>query len=156
MLRLLITAFVAFPALSNASDQVHAQAILKIGAVQCMTGPFNDTGKSTIDGVRLYIKEHGSVVADRKIEVVIKDDGRARGRQTPGSGPHCQRQDRFASWRYHAFRTQHCAADGGSQNSHDRHGVGFINHRGTLALYRAHRFYARPIVHRDCRMGNEE
>jgi branched-chain amino acid transport system substrate-binding protein len=74
MLRLLITAFAAFQALSNASDQVHAQAILKIGAVQSMTGPFNDTGKSTFDGVRLYIKEHGSVVADRKLEVVIKDD----------------------------------------------------------------------------------
>jgi branched-chain amino acid transport system substrate-binding protein len=74
MLRPLAAAIAAFTAFSGASHQVHAQTILRIGAVLSMTGPFNDTGKSAMDGAQLYIKEHGSVVAGRRIEVVVKDD----------------------------------------------------------------------------------
>lgn len=74
MLRPLAAAIAAFTVFSDASNQVHAQTILRIGAVQSMTGPFNDTGKSAMDGAQLYIKEHGGVVAGRRIEIVVKDD----------------------------------------------------------------------------------
>src|SRR5262249_29492106 len=69
-----VVAAAALTAVSHMSIEANAQTALKIGAVQSMTGPFNDTGKATIDGARLYMLEHGSVVAGRKVEIVVKDD----------------------------------------------------------------------------------
>jgi branched-chain amino acid transport system substrate-binding protein len=74
MLRAVVAAVAALTALSHMSVEANAQTALKIGAVQSMTGPFNDTGKATIDGARLYMKEHGSVIVGRKVEIVVKDD----------------------------------------------------------------------------------
>jgi len=74
MLRAFVAALAALTVMSDASGKALAQTVLKIGAVQSMTGPFNDTGKATIDGARLYMREHGNVVAGRKLEIVVKDD----------------------------------------------------------------------------------
>ena len=51
-----------------------AQAVVKIGAVQSMTGAFSNTGRETIDGARLYLRQHGDLVAGKNIELVLKDD----------------------------------------------------------------------------------
>src|SRR6266851_4581838 len=52
-----------------------AQDVVKIGAVQSMTGPFNTVGKAAVNGARLYIQQHGDTVAGKKIELIVKDDG---------------------------------------------------------------------------------
>ena len=51
-----------------------AQQPLKIGLIVPMTGPFASTGKQVDAAVKLYVAEHGDVVAGRKIEVLLRDD----------------------------------------------------------------------------------
>jgi branched-chain amino acid transport system substrate-binding protein len=75
MWRVLIVAVAVAPlAITNLSSAANAQTILKVGAVVSITGPFSDTGRATMEGARLYMAEHGDVVAGRKIQIVIKDD----------------------------------------------------------------------------------
>jgi branched-chain amino acid transport system substrate-binding protein len=47
----------------------------KIGLILPMTGPFTSTGRQIDAAVKLYMAENGSVVADRKVEVILRDDG---------------------------------------------------------------------------------
>jgi branched-chain amino acid transport system substrate-binding protein len=61
-------------AASVAVGEASAQETIKIGAVQSMTGPFNQVGKQMVAGARLYMQEHGDTVAGRKIEILLKDD----------------------------------------------------------------------------------
>ena len=51
-----------------------AQEPIKIGAVQSMTGSFNQVGKQAMAGARLYLQEHGDTIAGKKVEIVLKDD----------------------------------------------------------------------------------
>src|SRR5215813_6117343 len=62
-------AFLTAPAASWAQDSV------KIGLILPMTGQQASTGKQISAAVRLYQQEHGTSVAGKKIEVIIKDDG---------------------------------------------------------------------------------
>jgi hypothetical protein len=76
MLRLVIgTALVI--AVTNGAG---AQQLLRIGLIQSLTGPFSAVGKAAVNGARLYLREHGDVVAGRRIELVVKDDGSAPDR----------------------------------------------------------------------------
>jgi branched-chain amino acid transport system substrate-binding protein len=52
-----------------------AQDAVRIGLLAPLTGPFASTGKQLTAGARLYMQLNGNVVAGRKIEIVIKDDG---------------------------------------------------------------------------------
>jgi branched-chain amino acid transport system substrate-binding protein len=52
-----------------------AQDSVKIGLILPMTGPQASTGKQIDAGVKLYMQQHGSTVAGKKIEVILKDDG---------------------------------------------------------------------------------
>jgi branched-chain amino acid transport system substrate-binding protein len=61
--------FAAQPMLSSAQ-----QAPFKIGFLAPMTGPFASTGWQMEQGVRLYMAQHGTTVAGRKIELIVKDD----------------------------------------------------------------------------------
>jgi branched-chain amino acid transport system substrate-binding protein len=75
MLRsVIIAAFAGFAVVSVASSEAGAQAVVKIGAVQSMTGAFSNTGRETIDGARLYLRQHGDLVAGKNIELILKDD----------------------------------------------------------------------------------
>ncbi len=56
------------------SSGASAQQPLKIGLILPMTGPFASTGKQIDAAVKLYVAEHGDVVAGRKIEVLLRDD----------------------------------------------------------------------------------
>jgi len=51
-----------------------AREPIKIGAVQSMTGSFNQVGKQAMAGARLYLQEHGDTIAGKKVEIVLKDD----------------------------------------------------------------------------------
>src|SRR5690348_1825226 len=62
-------AIVLAPAASWAQDAV------KIGLILPMTGQQASTGKQISAAVRLYQQEHGTSVAGKKVELIIKDDG---------------------------------------------------------------------------------
>src|SRR5215813_9040091 len=62
-------AFLTAPAASWAQDSV------KIGLILPMTGQQASTGKQISAAVRLYQQEHGTSVAGKKVEVIVKDDG---------------------------------------------------------------------------------
>jgi branched-chain amino acid transport system substrate-binding protein len=59
------------------AGNVLAQEPLKIGLVQSLTGPFSTVGKAAVNGVQLYVQQHGDVVAGRKIQLIVKDDSTA-------------------------------------------------------------------------------
>jgi branched-chain amino acid transport system substrate-binding protein len=73
MLRMIIGA----TALALSAGAAAAQEPLKIGLIQSMTGAFNTVGKAAVNGARLYIQQHGDVVAGRKIQLIVKDDATA-------------------------------------------------------------------------------
>ncbi|HEX2546542.1 MAG TPA: ABC transporter substrate-binding protein, partial [Ramlibacter sp.] len=50
------------------------QPPFKIGLILPMSGPFTSTGKQIEAAVRLYMAQHGTTVAGRKIEVILRDD----------------------------------------------------------------------------------
>ena len=52
----------------------HAQEAVKVGLVLPMTGPFASTGRQIEAAVKLYQQQHGSTVAGKKVEVIVKDD----------------------------------------------------------------------------------
>jgi branched-chain amino acid transport system substrate-binding protein len=52
-----------------------SQDTVKVGLILPMTGQQASTGKQIKAAVDLYMAEHGSTVAGKKIEVILKDDG---------------------------------------------------------------------------------
>ncbi len=70
--RCMVTVLAA--AASIAAGVAPAQETIKIGAVQSMTGSFNQVGKQAMAGARLYLQEHGDTIAGKKIEILLKDD----------------------------------------------------------------------------------
>ena len=52
-----------------------AQDTVKIGLILPMTGPFASTGRQIETAVKLYMQQHGSTVAGKKLELIVKDDG---------------------------------------------------------------------------------
>ncbi len=62
-------------AVASVGLQANAQEnTFKIGLILPMTGPFASTGKQVEAGVRLYLAQHGTTVAGKKIEIILKDD----------------------------------------------------------------------------------
>jgi branched-chain amino acid transport system substrate-binding protein len=59
---------------SFAAGGALAQDTIKIGLVQSLTGQLTAVGKQVMGGVKLYQQQHGSTVAGKKIELIIKDD----------------------------------------------------------------------------------
>ena len=51
-----------------------AQAPFRIGVVLPMTGPSQSTGKQIDAAMKLYMQEHGSVVAGHPVELILRDD----------------------------------------------------------------------------------
>jgi len=75
MLRRSILQAVAALALLAAPTTSWAEDSVKIGLILPMTGQQASTGKQISAAVRLYQQEHGTSVAGKKIEVIVKDDG---------------------------------------------------------------------------------
>src|ERR1700736_6189273 len=57
-----------------ASTSAFAQDNLKIGLVLPLTGGLAPVGKQVQAGAQLYMQQHGSTVASKKIDLIIKDD----------------------------------------------------------------------------------
>jgi branched-chain amino acid transport system substrate-binding protein len=51
-----------------------AQETVKVGLILPMTGPFASTGRQVYGAVKLYVQLHGTAVAGKTIEVILKDD----------------------------------------------------------------------------------
>lgn len=64
----------ALVALSLASGSAIAQDAFKIGLILPMTGPFASTGRQIDGAVKLWMQQHGTTVAGKKVEVILKDD----------------------------------------------------------------------------------
>jgi branched-chain amino acid transport system substrate-binding protein len=56
------------------SFAAHAQETVRIGLIVPMTGQQASTGKQIEAAVRLYMQQHGSTVAGKKVEVLVRDD----------------------------------------------------------------------------------
>ena len=52
-----------------------AEDVVKIGLVIPMTGAFAAIGREVAAAAKLFVEQHGDVVAGRKIELIIRDDG---------------------------------------------------------------------------------
>jgi branched-chain amino acid transport system substrate-binding protein len=68
-----LTASLALAA-AVAGGQAAAQTV-KIGLILPMTGQQASTGKQISAAAKLYMQQHGDMVAGKKIELIIKDDG---------------------------------------------------------------------------------
>jgi branched-chain amino acid transport system substrate-binding protein len=62
-----------FGALQLIAAAAYAQQGVKIGMIMTYTGQFTDAAAQMDNGIKLYIKQHGDVVAGRKIELIRKD-----------------------------------------------------------------------------------
>ena len=71
MLRREIAAIAALALFSSAAA---AQDTVKIGLILPMTGQQASTGKQIDAAVKLYQAQHGTTVAGKKVEVILKDD----------------------------------------------------------------------------------
>ena len=53
-----------------------AQEVLKMEISIPMTGAgFNAVGRQLAAAIKLYVQQHGDIVAGRKIEIIVRDDG---------------------------------------------------------------------------------
>jgi branched-chain amino acid transport system substrate-binding protein len=57
-----------------ATGSAGAEDAVKIGMVMPLTGPLAAAGQQVLAGARLYIKQHGDMVAGKKIELMVRDD----------------------------------------------------------------------------------
>jgi branched-chain amino acid transport system substrate-binding protein len=66
----------AMSALAGAlfASEVAAQQTVKVGLVMPLTGLLGPVGKQAVAGARLYMAQHGDMVAGRRIELVVRDD----------------------------------------------------------------------------------
>jgi branched-chain amino acid transport system substrate-binding protein len=67
------TAVVAAFSLS-ATDAAIAQDTVKIGLILPMTGQQQSTGKQELAAIKLYMAQHGDMVAGKKFELIVRDD----------------------------------------------------------------------------------
>jgi len=66
--------FAAFAVVAFASSGAFAQDTVKVGLILPMTGQQASTGKQIDAAVKLYQAQHGTTVAGKKVEVILKDD----------------------------------------------------------------------------------
>src|SRR5262245_21871237 len=68
-------ALAAAAMLAAAPGGAAAQEVVKIGMSFAMTGAgFNAAGRQASAGARLYMQQHGNMVAGKKIELILRDD----------------------------------------------------------------------------------
>jgi branched-chain amino acid transport system substrate-binding protein len=76
-MRRTVLGFFCFAALQVIGTAVHAQPAVKIGMIMTYTGQFTDAAAQMDNGIRLYMKQHGDVVAGKRIELIRKDSAGA-------------------------------------------------------------------------------
>jgi branched-chain amino acid transport system substrate-binding protein len=72
-MRKALLAFFCFSALQLASVPANAQETVKVGLIMTYTGQFTEPAAQMDNGIKLYMKQHGDVVAGKKIEIIRRD-----------------------------------------------------------------------------------
>jgi branched-chain amino acid transport system substrate-binding protein len=70
----IVTGLAAISFIVGAAHNSLAQDAIKIGLILPMTGPQQSTGAQVEAAVRLYMQQHGNIVAGKKVEIVLRDD----------------------------------------------------------------------------------
>jgi branched-chain amino acid transport system substrate-binding protein len=74
--RTMLKGLAATAAVGLGAGRVAAQEVLKMGISIPLTGAgFNAVGRQLASALKLYVQEHGDVVAGRKLETIVRDDG---------------------------------------------------------------------------------
>src|ERR1700677_4617154 len=74
--RAMLKGIAAGAAVSLVARRAATQEVLKMGISIPMTGAgFNAVGRQLASAIKLYVQQHGDVVAGRKIELIMRDDG---------------------------------------------------------------------------------
>src|SRR4029077_1652792 len=68
------TAIIA-PVLGPLPAQALSDTPVKIGLIMSYSGQVADSAAQIDNGIRLYMKQHGDIVAGKKIEIIRKDTG---------------------------------------------------------------------------------
>src|SRR5258706_5356256 len=71
----LVALLVPFAADVSATSPASAQQTIRIGLILPYSGQFADPGAQADNGIKLYMQQHGDVVAGKKIEIIRKDTG---------------------------------------------------------------------------------
>jgi branched-chain amino acid transport system substrate-binding protein len=58
----------------SAAGGVGAQDTVKIGMVMPLSGALASAGKQVVAGAEFYLRQHGDMVAGKKIELIVRDD----------------------------------------------------------------------------------
>jgi branched-chain amino acid transport system substrate-binding protein len=72
-MRKAILAICCFALLQVIALSAHAQQAVKIGLLMTYTGQFTEAAAQMDNGIKLYMKQHGDMVAGKKIELIRKD-----------------------------------------------------------------------------------
>jgi branched-chain amino acid transport system substrate-binding protein len=74
--RTMLKGIAAGAAVGLLARRATAQDVLKMGIGIPLTGAgFNAVGRQLAAAIKLYVQQHGDVVAGRKIELIVRDDG---------------------------------------------------------------------------------
>jgi branched-chain amino acid transport system substrate-binding protein len=74
--RRFLESLVAVSALGTVrSAAAQAQETIRIGFSVPMTGPFAQNGKQMVAAAKLFLDQHGTNLAGKKVELIIRDDG---------------------------------------------------------------------------------
>jgi branched-chain amino acid transport system substrate-binding protein len=66
-------AALALSAAAQLSLSASAQGVVKVGLVMTYSGQFSDPAMQMDNGIRLYMKQHGDIVASKKIVLIRRD-----------------------------------------------------------------------------------
>ena len=74
--RTMLKGMAASAAIGLCASRARAEDILKMGVSLPLTGAgFNAVGRQLASALKLYVAQHGDVVAGRKLEITVRDDG---------------------------------------------------------------------------------
>jgi hypothetical protein len=131
---------------------------LKIGLIVPLTGGQASTGKQLDNAVKLYISENGDMVAGRKIEVIVKDDG-AVPDNTKRIAQELIVNDKVDIIAGFGITPAALAAAPLATQARIPQIVmlaGHLDHHGTVALYRTHQLHPGTVVGDHRRLGGQE
>lgn len=69
------TAIATLAAMPGAGPAAAAADTVKVGVLLPLSGPFSQYGRQMQNGIALFLKQHGTSVAGKTVELVVKDDG---------------------------------------------------------------------------------
>ncbi len=68
-----IATMVGSATLACCANVACAQDTIKVGVIASFSGPFASVGQEIEAGIKAYMKQHGDVVAGKRVEIVVKD-----------------------------------------------------------------------------------